>query len=96
MSLITRKQYMDGAASHDEYFQQFATDAGRAWVLSAIGKQRLMQSTDQHFNDIPLELWDMFPYTPRALMRQAGDYPTLAGAVCIAKAIARSIKHENI
>jgi len=94
-AMITRKQFLDGQATLDEYYQQFITDAGRAWVIYTMGRDRLLKSKDKSFNDIPLALWDLYPFTPGERMRAAGDFPTLAGAVCIAKTIARQLVEQE-
>lgn len=53
-------------------------------------------STDKHMNDIPLRKWDSLRIYPRdGAMKECGDYLTLAGKVCIAKAAARMIKEES-
>lgn len=94
----TRAEYMkdsqtDGAAAHRRYFGQFVTTGTKHWVLSAIGLDRLKASTDPHFNDIPLALWDkLTPQLPgSAGFAKAGDYYTLANGVCLAKEAARQI-----
>lgn len=54
----TRKQYMAGEVDHNEYYGQFVTEATIDLVKSRIGLDRLLKSTDRHFNDIPLNEWD--------------------------------------
>jgi hypothetical protein len=94
----TRKQYMDGEITHDEYYSQFVTAGTKDLVCGLIGLDRIKESTDKHLNDIPLKEWDsvghMIQTTPsdlRLRMDKAGDYCTKAGLVCIAKAAARSL-----
>lgn len=100
-TLYTRKQHMDeysgldDAARHEahrRYYRQFVTHETVAYVVSSIGADRLVASTDRYFNDIPLTEWDYMqfglPYD-RDKLREAGDFITLSGIVCIAKEAAR-------
>ena len=96
--IYTRDEYMkdsqtDGPAAHRRYYGQFVTPGTKYRVLSAIGLDRLMKSTDPHLNDIPLELWDrLTPQLPGSGgFTKAGDYYTLANGVCLAKEAARQI-----
>ena len=104
---ITREEYL-GATSqsahraHRAYYAQYV----EAWVLEAvernIGRERILKSTDPHFNDIPLRRWDALA-APLARpvpngsgihgkMAALGDHPSLAGMVSIYKEAARQIK----
>lgn len=49
---------MNGEYSHNEYYEQWVTDEMMDYVVSKIGADRLLGSTDEHFNDIPLPKWD--------------------------------------
>lgn len=95
----TRAEYMkdsqqrgpESTAAHRRYFGQFVTPGTIARVVNAIGRERLMTSTDPHLNDIPLALWDrLTPELPgSAGFSKAGDYYTHANGVCLAKEAAR-------
>lgn len=106
---FTARDYMSGACSHDEYFEQFVTPYLRATVAKRIGAARIKKSTDEHFNDIPLKEWD-------SLANQIVDWSllalaegttyaaarirplrviSLAAKVCTLKAAARLIKAEK-
>ncbi len=87
----TRKEYLDGDCTHREYFAQFVSPDRPEHVAGIIGKQRLLNSTDPHMNDIPLFEWDAIPnpHGTDMKMRAIGDYPTLSSAVCISKEAAR-------
>lgn len=92
----TRKQYLDKECTYNEYYEQFVTGPIRYHVESCIGKDRILASQDKNLNDIPLAEWDAaaksFPASNIDRdMRAAGDYPTLAGLVCIAKTAAREL-----
>jgi len=54
----TRQQYLAGEISHHDYYSQFITDEMIEQVKQNIGIERLMASTDEHLNDIPLKEWD--------------------------------------
>ena len=55
----TRKEYLDRKVSHREYYGQFVDDKIKEQVLSFIGLNRLLKSTDEHLNDISCsQFWD--------------------------------------
>lgn len=103
--MFTRKQYMNHECSHSEYYAQFVTEGVIRCVAQAIGKDRIMASRDNHFNDIPLKQWDSLNGAMKSLCNQKAkkeaepikDNPhafmwSLSDAVCIAKEAARIIK----
>lgn len=98
--MYTRKQYLNSECNHAEYYNQFVSPAYIHRVLTRIGYNKLVNSKDKHFNDIPLKLWDNiatpFPADVAQKLRDAGDYPTLAGGVCIAKQAARKIVEHGV
>lgn len=96
--MMTRQEYLSFAAdreaaqaAHRRYYGQFVNQRTIDYVVRAIGSDALLASTDPHFNDIPLSKWDnLVPRLPLAAsLRDAGDYMTLCGGVCIAKEAAR-------
>lgn len=93
--MITRKQYMNKEYTFDEYYLQFVDSGVIARVSAIIGKDRVAKSRDPAFNDISMNLWDAvmapFPKYIGDKLRECGDYPTLAGAVCIAKRAAKEL-----
>jgi hypothetical protein len=94
--MITRFDYINGKRTHSAYYAQFITNAHYARVKNSIGIDRILASKDQYFNDIPLEIWDRLavpvPAETARIMRECGDYPTLAGAVSTLKEAARQLK----
>lgn len=94
---FSRKDYLDGKCTHREYYSQFVNQIVRDKVAQKFSKS-LKESNDPHFNDIPLQRWDyVFALVPpfiKDAMKEAGDYPTAAGLVCIAKEAARQIKES--
>lgn len=98
--MFTRAQYMNGDCSHQEYYMQFVNPQLQDSVIHAIGANRIMQSTDLHFNDIPLKYWDnlymlIFASVNRGDLIMAKEGKSLSTAVCIAKAAARNFKGKQ-
>lgn len=94
--MYTRTQYLadsyaEGVTAHRRYYGQFVTPDTIRVVVARIGSDKILASTDPHFNDIPLRLWDaLVPRLPgSAGFKRAGDYYTLANGVCLAKEAAR-------
>ena len=94
----TRRDYLENKCSHDEYYAQFVNEEVKSTLLQNIPKDEILQSKDEHFNDIPLKRWDALPLSKGTAdeLRAKGDYPTLAGKVCIYKAAARQIKTKDV
>lgn len=101
---FTRADYMAAASGFDEgtrvaahrrYFAQFVTPGVKAAVARHISIARIAASKDPHYNDIPLREWDAvytaWPFEVASLMKEAGEYLTPAGAVCILKEAARQL-----
>ena len=98
--MYTRHQYLNSECTHSDYYDQFVTPAIKGIVLSRYSKRQLTDALaqDKHLNSIPLASWDglgaSLKATPTGLgekMKEAGDYLTLAGIVCVLKAAAISI-----
>lgn len=97
--MITRKDYLDGKATHREYYAQFVTEQIRDLVRHGVGIERIKKSTDKHFNDIPLHIWDCLASNNRyalAISKSENGQKdfSLGSSVCILKEAARQIK-EN-
>lgn len=84
---FTRQDYMDGKCTHSEYYAQWATGYIHSLVKSSIGEEAIKNSQDEHFNDIPLQVWDK-------LAQFVSYFPdnSLATRVCILKEAARQIR----
>lgn len=94
--MITRKEYISGKATFDQYYSQFVTAGVRQVVERRIGLDKIRRSKDPNFNDIPLKQWDdlsihTWPEQIR-LLKEAGDYPSLAHTACVAKSYASTIR----
>ena len=99
--MITRSDYLkpgqsDKKAAHRNYYAQFV--CGEHFSRLGQLKERIMASKDEHFNDIPLAIWDQLsipiPAKSARLLKECGDYPTLCGAVCILKEAANQIRDK--
>ena len=95
--IITRKDYMDGTCSHQEYYAQFVTPAIKERVLDIITLKSLLASRDEHFNDIQLHRWDKIKVTAdiEKSLKVAEDFATLAVMACISKEAARQIIQQG-
>ena len=95
--MITRKQYMEGVCTHDEFYRQFVTANTIRRVAATIGKDKILASTCEYFNDIPLRLWDaLVPNLPGSeLVTRAETFYTLGMGVCIAKQAAKIYKDSQ-
>lgn len=89
--MITRADYLAQRATYAEYYGEIIQKTGLRCPAHLV--ERARASTDPHFNDVPLHLWDqsmpVWPHHLAAAIRARGDYPTLAGWVCLMKEAAR-------
>tara|TARA_R100001129_G_scaffold177621_2_gene152643 strand:- start:2053 stop:2451 length:399 start_codon:yes stop_codon:yes gene_type:complete len=95
----TRKEYMSGDCTHQQFYEQMVTDEIKEGVRKSIGLGRIMHSTCEHFNDIPLSFWDTLGWNLSGAIdpqiKAASDHPSLAGRVCVVKAAAKMLKREE-
>lgn len=97
--MYTRKQYLDGECTHEDYYNQFCDSWTETVILSRYNIRFLREkfSDDENLNNIPLALWDNMAYglmmslELNKKMRKHGDYPTVSGCVCILKQSVRNI-----
>ncbi len=80
---------MNGKVSHADYYSQFVTPEIKAMVSGCIGLKRLLGSTDEHLNNIPLSNWDSMSFGLRI------EDGSLCAAVCTFKQAARQIIKEE-
>lgn len=90
----TRKEYMDGKVTHNEYYETIAAESGISFEHSEkLAEIKAALVEDEHLNNIPLKYWDMLSsmayYSTAPVLKAHGDSWSLAGGVCIAKAAAR-------
>lgn len=100
MTILYRADYLEKRCTHRSYYGQFVTEQIKNLVTSRIAPvSQLIEAakTDRRFNNIPLRRWDntiLFSSTDQA-MREAGDYLTRMGQVCILKEAALQIVEDN-
>jgi len=103
MVKFNRAAYMNNECSHREYYGQFVSAMLIRQVVSIIGEQRINASTNEHFNDIPLAIWDRLEplvkaYCGSALADSNASTSggvrgiSLSDCVCVAKEAARQAK----
>jgi hypothetical protein len=91
---------MNKECTHNEYYGQFVTDSIIRSVKSFIGEDRIRNSTDPHFNDIPLHLWDRLSDSMKSQLTIFDEYEdgkkyySLCSGVCTLKQAARMIKES--
>lgn len=93
--MITRADYMEKRATHEEYYGDIVRDCGALSLpvqLSTIRKA--LADGDEHLNSIPLKWWDHYGemqrsrIAPHVCKRQTGGC-SLSDLVCILKQAAR-------
>jgi hypothetical protein len=100
---FNRADYMAGKVSHNEYYAQFVGRDTLYFVKSVITVAAIVNSKDEHFNDIPLAKWDRMANTlSYGLSDLAASNASMGGGsgithsdkVCLLKAAARMIKDD--
>jgi len=99
--MFTRYQYLNRECTHQEYYAQFVDNEMKRGLTAYISMERILSSKKENFSDIPLKKWDSASYIVTTIenhkrMKEAGDYLTPAGIVCILKEAARQIRDENL
>lgn len=58
--MITHNDYMkDSSNLHRQFYAQFVNDEVKNHLLASISKKELLNSKDEHLNDIDLKRWDL-------------------------------------
>ena len=97
----TRKEYLNKNCTHAEYYSQFVTDSIKSIVKEhfTIEKLKKAYNEDKYFNTIPLIKWDRltiyFKDSISKSLKDAGDFYSLAGGVCILKCAAEILVLES-
>ena len=99
MTYITRKQYMDGEASHSEYYGEICESLGYVWHGTAEQLAiltRAVQDGNESFNKLDKmptpSYWDCIApqkMNLRPELQRRGDQWSLSGGLCCAKEAAR-------
>ena len=90
----TKEMATKRKALHQDYYGQFVTVALKQSVLRSIGFDRIIESRDEYFNNIPLAEWDRcnIPSDAMDKMKEAERYISKCNMVCLLKEAARQIK----
>jgi hypothetical protein len=90
--IFTRAEYMNHDCTHRKYYGQFVTDSILSYIKVIIGERALLESKDEHLNDIKIKLWDDMHYSIRNMVNQKKWVKatgtsgfSLSDTVCIAK-----------
>jgi hypothetical protein len=97
--MLTRSMYLNEECTHSDYYGQFVDESITRIVKSTFHFTFLDNAfkADAHFNTIALVTWDSLAKSLAQIpglgkqMRDCGDFPTLAGYVCILKEAARIV-----
>ena len=96
--IYTRKDYMNNRCTFSEFYGQVIDDAVKAYVGLNIGAHRILESKDEHFNDIPLREWDGLAWFLAQITKdkraKCGIDNSIASMVCVAKEAAKQLKEE--
>ena len=94
--MFTYEDCRNKDCTYNEFYSQFVTETTINFVDIGLGN-RIVNSTDPHFNDIELRYWDSL--APIVLIKKSykdlGLWDCLASRVCILKQAARILKERN-
>ena len=97
---FSRADYLAKKCTHQQYYSQFVNDTIQSRVKGAFGIDAIKDAMliNENLNTIPIGKWDVLAnnlYNVSGLLKDAGDFLTLAGGVCIAKEAARQLVATN-
>lgn len=94
--MISRQQRLNGEATHEAYYGQFINETVKLRLLQGIGRDRILNSLDVHFNDIPTRDWDLLPACASMAveMKSTGTFLSQVDKTCIYKEAARQLRAE--
>lgn len=94
--MITYAQYMAKEFTHAQYYNEFVTPELLDVVVNYMGADKIKNSMEERFSDIPLITWDRASETVLSVcsetLRKKDSPLTLSVSVCIAKTAARHIR----
>jgi hypothetical protein len=97
--VFTKGDYSAKQCSFEDYYGQFVDSLICNFVRDTIGINRLDDSRDIFFNDIPNHVWsDLIPLVKGMLapkLKDCGDDVSNDTIICILKSAARRIKKEH-
>ena len=96
--MLTRKYYLDGNCTHAEYYNQVIKIAGIKLDVNHRLVQRCKNSTDEHYNDTGLKIWDdhapVYQLALSKAFNELGDSWSMAGNVCVLKQAVRNVLNQ--
>lgn len=97
---MTRQDYMQHRVTHRQYYAEIARLAGIKFEPNHSVVVRAKRSTDEHYNDIPLLVWDRLGYLARAgltrAFKECEDCYSMAGACCAMKeAVRQAVERQE-
>ena len=98
--MLTRKIYLAHDCTHREYYGSIVAEIGLEFQYDSPLLKLARNSTDEHYNNIPMERIDSmgFMIHPKAktALESRGDFLSLAGLCCIVKeALRQAIDKEK-
>ena len=94
--MINRADFMADKVTFEEYYNQFVDQKVITLVVDMIGADTILESKDEHFNDIPLAKWDAVGACLPNIKWPADDWPSRSGLVCIGKQAATQYKRSAL
>jgi hypothetical protein len=93
---FTRQQLLDAECTHQQYYEQFLSPLSVQTVIENIGADRILKSTHPYFSDSGIDLseWELIGSWLPANFRAVGDWRTISGDVCLAKAAANLYRRQ--
>lgn len=95
----TRSDYMNKRVDHHTYYLHLAHRSGNNHTMFTNDfKQRILKSTDPHFNDISLKIWDklsIFMCDVYNINDNGTKTVSLSDRICALKALARDYKQSH-
>ena len=94
--MINRADFMADKVTFEEYYNQFVDQKVITLVVDMIGADTILESRDEHFNDIPLAKWDAVGACLPDIKWPADDWSSRSGLVCIGKQAAAQYKRSAL
>ena len=94
--MINRADFMADKVTFDQYYNQFVDQKVITLVVDMIGADKILNSTDKHFNDIPLADWDAVGACLPNIKWPKDDWSSRSGLVCIGKQAATRYKRSAL
>lgn len=90
-----RSLYMSGQITFAEFYLWLGEFIGVRAKQLPVSLDRIRASTDEHLNDIPLNMWDRQDHVVRQRAYAKGLAWSQSDTVCVLKALARKLASEG-